>query len=417
MDTILAMIKEAKEFINLSTMLFFFNDPEGQTIAQALIEAARDGVQVRLMVDRLTTAIGNNPHVALPFWDRIKRGDFGILGKRMKNAGIHIVHSENEIYDQTYWKMSKRSKLADEGVPELFLKIQDFSQKEGGTKSLNCAYHRKFMVVDNKQCWLGSVNIGSEYLWEGPTVPSKQNPRGIPPDRRSWHDGLFVIKSPVFAKKLNVIFAQQWMVLGGDIFDLHHNEDDIPDYGDGADMCAIFTSFPGNPGNCCFEYHEQLVKWCKGNAIISNPYIIDENWWKNLHHLPDQQYPKLHFITCLKETDHEFAPPSVRAHAGHSAKRGTKWTDYSAEEERFSHWKVAIDFDTKCVFHGSTNLNTRSDLHDFEINVLVKSNRLFKEVKTLLEYDIAVGKIIPEKDYKGARLVDHAVTGATAYFS
>jgi len=334
----------------------------------------------------------------------------------MKHAGVHFIRTDPEIYEIAYWKEEKRPKLEKEGVPEIFLKIQDLSQKEGGAKSINSVYHRKFMIVDNKMCWLGSLNIGSEYLWEGPMQPVPGNPRGISPDRRNWHDGMFVIKGPEFAKKLNIVFAQQWMVLGGDIFELNNSED-VPDPGDGKDMLAIFLSFPGNPVNCCFEYFEELVQWCEGEVIIENPYIIDEQFWHVLHHLEDEQYPKLHFITCLKETDHLIAPPSVRAHALIPYKKGTIFTDYSATYKRFSHLKIAIDFNTRCVFHGSTNLNTRSALHDFEINILVKSNRLFKEVKTIIEHDIHTGQPIPEKDLTGIRVADKAISQVAAYFS
>jgi len=180
---------------------------------------------------------------------------------------------------------------------------------------------------------------------------------------------------------------------------------------------AIFFSFPGNPVNCCFEYYGEIIQWCTGNVIIENPYIIDEKWWHLLHHLEDEQYPKLHIITCLKETDHIFAPPSFRAHAHHPYKKGTKFTDYSALYRRFSHFKVAIDFKTNTVFHGSTNLNTRSALHDFEINILVKSSRLFKEMKTLLDYEIATGQPVPEKELTGLHVTDKVISQVTAYFS
>jgi len=48
---------------------------------------------------------------------------------------------------------------------------------------------------------------------------------------------------------------------------------------------------------------------------------------------------------------------------------------------------------------------------------LVKSNRLFKEVKKLLQYDIATGRPIPEKDLTGAKIADKAISQVAAYFS
>jgi len=146
LERIADLIKNAEKFIHLSVMLFM-NDPEGQIIAQSLIEAARDGVKVRVMVDKTTTMIDEiKGH--LPSLESFKRGDFGLLAKQMKKAGIQILRTDPEIFDNIYWKKHKRPELAQLGVPELFLKIQDMAQKHGRGGSLNCVYHRKMMIID-----------------------------------------------------------------------------------------------------------------------------------------------------------------------------------------------------------------------------------------------------------------------------
>ncbi len=53
-----------------------------------------------------------------------------------------------------------------------------------------------------------------------------------------------------------------------------------------------------------------------------------------------------------------------------------------------SHWKIALDVAAEEVFHGSYNLNNRSALHDFELNISVKSKPLARKVKQLLEADM-----------------------------
>jgi len=80
-DSMIQLIKQAKRFIHFSVMLFF-NDEEGQRITEALVEAAARGVTVRLMVDNVTTLIGNDPSVPLPLWDKFERGVFDVLEKK-----------------------------------------------------------------------------------------------------------------------------------------------------------------------------------------------------------------------------------------------------------------------------------------------------------------------------------------------
>ena len=53
-----------------------------------------------------------------------------------------------------------------------------------------------------------------------------------------------------------------------------------------------------------------------------------------------------------------------------------------------THWKVALDIASSEVFLGSYNLNHRSALHDFEVNVLVESPQLAEKVKAMLKAGI-----------------------------
>jgi len=95
-------------------------------------------------------------------------------------------------------------------------------------------------------------------------------------------------------------------------------------------------------------------------------------------------------------------------------KKGVRFYDYS-ECGIFSHWKILVDCEAFTVFHGSSNLNTRSAKHDFELNVLVKSKDLFKEIKQQLQFDINSSKQITE--FHEANIVDVVVNQITVYFS
>jgi len=340
------------------------------------------------------------------------RGDFELLAKRFKQVGIQIVRTDPEIYYDNAWKHKYRPEREDSGVPELFLKIQDLMQEGHHPNAINTVYHRKMMIVDDKISFIGSINFGEEYLYEDDLRVTDSNPRGIPPDPKLWHDGLMVIEGEEFAKRLNTIFAVQWMVLGGDVFDL-------PEYSpaddDGEDICAIFFSFPGNPVNVAHSLFESVVSHCNREVIIENPYIISESFWDTLSQLPPDQAKKIRIITSIKKTDHEFVPATIRANAEVPWKKGVRFYDYSVCGA-FSHWKILIDSDSKTVYHGSSNLNTRSEKLDYEINILVKSPEVYKEIKQILEFDINSSKPLEHEDVHGG-IIDKVVNELTVYFS
>lgn len=77
--------------------------------------------------------------------------------------------------------------------------------------------------------------------------------------------------------------------------------------------------------------------------------------------------------------------------------RGVSFYDYS---KVMSHWKIALDVDSEEIFYGSYNLNCRSALHDFELNVAVKNSQLAAKVKGILEADIVDSiKINSKKEF------------------
>jgi len=413
LQEIVTHINHAQHFIHFSVMLFF-HDEAGKTVGPALVAAARRGVTVRLMIDKSTTRTDI-------LWGLLEhtisnRGDFNILAKEFQKVGIHICRTDPEVYNHISWRESIRHKRAEKGVPELFLKLQDLPEKSQEESGIDTVYHRKFMVVDNQISWVGSVNVGHEYLYHEALRHIPGNSHGVPPLKK-WHDGLVSIKGAEFARRLNRIFLQQWTILGGDVYNTdsvvgQHVVDEKPE---GNDQIAILFNFPGNPVSLCHSLYRSVIRFADKGVLIENPYIISESFWKVLGDLPPEQAQKIRIISCLKINDHVFVPPNFKVNALKPHTNGVQFFDFS-ECGAFSHWKVFTAEDTHTVFHGSTNLNTRSEIHDFELDVLVKSPTLYKQVTDLLKGDIRSGKPVDPKAYVGNE-ADKIVNELTEYFS
>lgn len=128
-------IRAAKESVDLETYIYA-DDDAGRQFADAMIDAAKRGVEVRLLVD----AFG---------------GKLGSLEQEMKNAGVKV-RTYRPIRLFTIYKIGKRT-------------------------------HRKILVVDGRICFTGGLGI--EKKWLG----NARNPN-------EWRDTQVLAEGPVVAQ-------------------------------------------------------------------------------------------------------------------------------------------------------------------------------------------------------------------------
>ena len=109
-------IANAKKFINMEYFIFQF-DGIGKEIADLLIEKAKEGVEVNLIVDGVNLANRK-------------------LSRYFKNTGVNL-----HLFFRTY-------------IPIFNIR-------------LNYRNHRKVTIIDNRVAFVGGMNIGDEYLGKG----------------------------------------------------------------------------------------------------------------------------------------------------------------------------------------------------------------------------------------------------------
>ncbi|SEG45989.1 phosphatidylserine/phosphatidylglycerophosphate/cardiolipin synthase family protein [Paenibacillus sp. UNC499MF] len=390
---------KAKRYIHFSVMLFF-NDTSGNKIVEALLDALKRGVKVRLMADFGVTALGYNKNLAV--------GDLDEVIDKLKEAGGQVINTFKTCYGKEEWP-AKRAELASQGVPESSLFLQDYVQKQM-TMGVNVVNHRKFMIVDGISAIVGSVNVGDQYLFDTPVLHDSGQAQpdgeaghgqGVPAREEEWHDGCFRIQGAA-ALTLNRIFSFQWTVLGGDVFDpedpFYKPETDLR-FGD--EECTLYASFPGNPVNVIQQYYLSLLTYAGDETVIVNPYLIDQAFWDELKSLDEQRAKCIALCNPLRVNDHPTNGSAVRSNMYEPFLKGVAFYDYS-HTERFSHWKITYDKRSDCVFHGSYNINERSACHDFELGVLVKGKAFADKVKKMIDYDLSVSEKIsgPETFFK-----------------
>ncbi len=142
-------IKDAKQSIHLEYYIWQ-PDPTGLKLRDLLVERARSGVEVRVLVD----GIGS--------WKMRKNRRFV---QPMKDAGIHFA----TFLPGQHW----RNRLL-----------------------INLRSHRKIVVVDGQVGFTGGMNIGDEYL-------------GLDPALGYWRDTHMRIQGPAVLQ-LQQVFAEDW---------------------------------------------------------------------------------------------------------------------------------------------------------------------------------------------------------------
>ena len=109
-------IANAKKFINMEYFIFQF-DGIGKEIADLLIEKAKEGIEVNLIIDGVNLANRK-------------------LNEYFKNTGVNL-----HLFFRTY-------------IPIFNIR-------------LNYRNHRKVTIIDNRVAFVGGMNIGDEYLGKG----------------------------------------------------------------------------------------------------------------------------------------------------------------------------------------------------------------------------------------------------------
>jgi cardiolipin synthase len=310
MNAMMTAIRQAKDHIHLETYIFD-QDELGLEFARLLIEKQQAGVEVNIIYDSVGT-IGT-PQI---FFDN------------MKAAGIHLL----------------------EFNPVNPTKLQ-------GPWSPNRRDHRKILIVDGEVAFTGGVNISASYANSSLFRSKSKNP-----DKIGWRDTHIQITGPAVAA-LQWIFLETWI-----------NVDDKPPAdrlyfpalkNQGNKMVRVLASEPeSNPA--IYKAYLLAIQEARDSIHITSAYFV-----------PDAQILKALIAAAKRGVDVKIIMPGVTDsglvfHAGQSFYDEMLAGGIKVYQLNTSvlHAKTAV-IDQVWSTVGSTNIDTRSFLHNKEVNVVV----------------------------------------------
>ena len=330
---LLLALANAKSHIHLEYYIYE-NDVTGNQIAEILIKKAQEGLEVRFMYD-----------------------DFGshVLGKsfiqKLTAAGIQTA---------PFYKI-KWSALANR---------------------INYRNHRKIVIIDGLTGFVGGINMSDKYRND---LNSKQH--------LFWRDTHLMIKGQA-TSYLQYLFICDWNFCSN--IKLTYNETYFPTVSQNQtvtnDLIQIAASGPDSAQPVIFYSLLEAITSAKKSIYITSPYFIPGESLMDALIIAIQSGLDVK-ILIPGNSDSKMVNAAASAYYTELVQYGAKIYKYN---KGFVHAKTMV-IDNDLAIIGSANMDYRSFDLNFEVNAMVYSKNIAKQLTTAFENDLKDAAQIDEK--------------------
>jgi cardiolipin synthase A/B len=328
--SILEGISRATE--TLLVQFYIIHDDElGREFAERLLERAKAGVKIYLLYDDVGS-----------FW--LPRA----YKNRLRKAGIRVSG------------FNHRHRI---------LRVL-------GPTRIQYRNHRKIVVVDGKEAWIGGLNVGDEYMGRSKVFGH-------------WRDTHVRLKGPaVLAAELS--FREDWQWATGEELTGLPASTQVA----GDQSVLIMPTGPADILESCAIAFDDVIGQSKKRLWIVSPYFV-----------PDLSMETALFAARMRGVDVRILIPELPDHrlvwlasisyANRMVQHGVDMYRYPSG---FLHEKVIL-VDDKLAGVGTVNFDNRSFRINFEITMWFAGEKMIAEVEKMLKRDFAaankVDKFVP----------------------
>ena len=317
-------IKQAKSHIHIDIYIMD-DDPIGNLIADALIDKAREGVEIRLIYDDVGS------------W-RTKSAFF----ERMRNEGIEI-------------------------HPFLPVRFPSFTSK------VNYRNHRKIIVIDGQVGFIGGMNLALRYV------------KGT--GKQPWRDTHLCVRGGA-VYGLQRAFLIDWYFVDRTLITSHHYYPPLTDYLSKykANNCLaqVVTSNPTSQWPDIMQGYVRILMEAKSYVYMESPYFLPTEPILFAMRTAAITGVDVRLMIPLS-SDAKLVEWSTHSYVKEVIEAGVKVYFYKAG---FNHSKLLVSDDFICTC-GSTNIDFRSFDNNFEANVFFYDRDLALRMKDVYLTDEA----------------------------
>lgn len=315
------------------------NDDIGSEIKDILIAKAKEGIQVRFIIDRLGS---------------IRLSDTYI--NSLKDAGVDVVQ-------YSYF------------LAPLLRRINT---------QVNYRNHRKIAIIDGKVGFTGGINIGDEYLGK-----SKFG---------YWRDTHIMVKGD-FVLGLQAVFLDDYLTIKeandepffyGDDFDYFFPSTEPSE----GKLMQLVKSGPDSEFPAIMQAILKMIGMAKDHIYITSPYFIPSESMMNALKIAALSGIKVH-ILFPGRYDHILVYYASRTYLAELIKDGARI--YFYDPKSFVHAKCVI-IDGKIATVGTANMDIRSYELNYEINAVIYDEETVEKLEEIFFDDLKKSERIKD-DY------------------
>ena len=345
-------LKQAKHHIHIEYYIYE-NDTIGNQLAQILIDKVKEGVEVRFIYD--------------DFGSRSIRKN---IVRKLREAGV-------------------------EAYPFYKIRLIMLANR------MNYRNHRKIVVIDGTQGYIGGINVSDKYINNGDK------------EKLHWRDThLKIIGASVI--NLQSIFLADWNFCANQ--KIPYSTDYFPERNKtkefGNHLVQIISSGPDSKYPKIKYTLIQAILSAKKEIFITTPYFI-----------PDKSFLDAINIVALSGIEVKILLPSKsdsfivnttsQSNFQELLDVGVKIYNY---DKGFIHAKTMI-CDQKIAIIGTANLDNRSFDLNFEINAIVYDEQIAQEQKIMFEKDLAFSTEIEQEKWAKRPLYKKVIERVLRLFS
>lgn len=348
---------KAKHHIHLEYYIVK-SDNIGTEIKDILIKKAREGVEIRFIMDRV--------------------GSIGIKKsyiKELKDNGIDVVQ-------YSYF------------LAPLLRHINT---------QINYRNHRKIVVIDGKTGFVGGINIGDEYLGKGKLG--------------YWRDTHLMVKGD-FVMGLQAVFMDDFatikavndeMFTYGDNFKVYFPK--MHEYG--GKVMQLVKSGPDSQFQSIMQTVFKMITLAKDHIYITTPYFVPNDSIMNAIKVASLSGVDVR-ILFPGRYDHLIVYYASRTYLEELIKYGVKIYFYN--EKSFIHAKT-IMVDSEICTVGTANMDIRSFELNYEINAVIYDEETTENLENIFFEDLNRSRRIYKEDFKNRSLRGRMLEGIARIFS
>jgi len=334
-----AAILAAQDHINMETYILD-DDEVGQRFAQALIAKQQQGVQVNLIRDSVGTL-----------------GTPATFFQQLTDSGVQVLEFNpiNPAEVRKDWALNQRD-------------------------------HRKLLIVDGRTAFLGGINISSVYSGGSFRYGSRSQSNSGPDAGPAWRDTDLQLQGPVVAEFQKLFLATWDSQKGAPLAAKNYFP---PPENAGHEVVRAIGSSPDEPYSLIYATLLSAITSAETSVHITNAYFA-----------PDPQLLDALEAAARRGVDVTLILPSqtdswLVFHAGRNYYDRLLQAKVKIHERRgvILHSKTAL-IDGVWATVGSTNLDWRSFLHNYELNAVVLGTEFGKQVQTMFARDLAASDAI-----------------------